>query len=324
MKSISSKPSGGKSIPNFASNHFANPVKQFDAKLKPTQYLPYNHKVSGEYHGFPRTDIISPLAFGVELEVECADGYTDYNYHYITAVNNALSSSGGENFAICKRDGSLKGEGRYGFEICTNPASIPFHRQAWKNFFLNSFGARLSTSERTGLHIHVSKDAISRLSAGKILQFIHNPENRKFLRKVAGRKSNQYANYDAELGIRDVKKRFDHYAAVNTSLSFTIEFRIFSATLNYDRFMSYLEFVDALIRFASTTDCAKSKNKRDFLAFLNLPKNRLDYRNIIHYLYTNGYSESLLPINSKVAVEKPVAENNRVEVSNDFFDISGI
>lgn len=278
---------------DFNSNNFRSPPNVVGTE-RVSAIQAYNAKVCGTFFGGSPSHINTPF-LGVELEVELSDedfyvrnAFLRRTYDTFLKFNTPTAS-----FVLLKRDGSLRREGDGGFEICTNPATYEFHKQAWSAFFDNPNKLRLETSGRTGLHIHVSRNALTRLQAGKILNFVHNPDNALFLRKVAGRESNNFANYSTPATIKTVKQNFSHYAAVNTSLPHTIEFRIFAATLNYHRFLSYLEFVLALIQFSSNVSCADSKDRFAFLNFLNTPQNRLDFPHLIAYLYVNGYSASL-------------------------------
>lgn len=48
-------------------------------------------------------------------------------------------------------------------------------------------------SERCGLHIHVSRSALTELQLGKIINFVYSPSNKDFIVMIAGRESKRYA-----------------------------------------------------------------------------------------------------------------------------------
>ena len=281
---------------DFTSNSFLN-ARAFRADGKKLKIKPYDSKVNGQFFGV-NGDESNPLMMGIELEYEVQDAFTGYIENFIYEADSCLNKC--KNFCLIKRDGSLKNNGYYGFEICSNPATFDFHKNVWKDFFLNKNNLKLECSERTGIHIHVSKNAISSLKIGKIVAFIHKKENRLLIKKIAGRGTCTHSDLTPKLGINAVKKHsFTHYSAINAGLANTVEFRIFAGTTNYNRLLSYIEFVHSIIAFCGVCSSKSACSKIEYLAFLNSDRNRLDYAHLIDYLYNNGYSLSLRGFNRK-------------------------
>lgn len=269
---------------DFNSDSFACNTCDFVAKSS-SPIGAYNSRVPVDFYGTQPNHINIPF-LGVELEVEFPDWASKKREYYAYDVRSVFRRGGKKDFVIVKHDGSLKEQGAGGFEICTNPATLNYHADIWKDFFRNSSKMAMQVSERTGLHVHVSKCAMSPLTTGKILHFIHSRDNGAFMRYIAGRGSTKYADYSRELRHSYVLSRanFSHYSAFNAGLAKTVEFRIFAATLNYARFMSCLEFVVALIEFASLASVKESSSYGSFIRFLFQPPQRATYPHLFQWV----------------------------------------
>lgn len=102
---------------------------------------------------------------------------------------------------MCKADSSISPRG---FETVSIPATLDF----WKESSLSSaldamrsqpYNMRSFEHGSCGVHIHVSRSALSVLDLQKMERFMHNPANRKFLTSIAGRGSNTYQKYNDTL-----------------------------------------------------------------------------------------------------------------------------
>ena len=130
------------------------------------------------------------MFIGVELEIERGVGVVPPDM-----ILKATRSLGGGNFAIAQHDGSLQAapgsgsRGSNGFEIVTLPATKRYHlREAgWQRFFeiLSPFSQ--AKPPTAGLHFHVSTKYMTRATIGKLVQFINDPDNIRFLILVADR-----------------------------------------------------------------------------------------------------------------------------------------
>jgi len=119
------------------------------------------------------------LWLGVELEVEVSR-YND-RADVADTIGYAMTD-----FAILKSDSSLNN----GFEIVTAPATLEIHREQWnKRFYGKPWLSQLSSwnAGTCGLHVHVSRAAISKLTQAKMVLFCNLVENRSWLIKLANR-----------------------------------------------------------------------------------------------------------------------------------------
>lgn len=123
----------------------------------------------------------------------------------------------------------------------------------------------------TGIHIHVNKKFLTNSQIGKILVFINDKRNRKFIKMIAKREDNKYAKFvPRTLADYNDKSAECHYYAINTNKEATIEFRIFRGTLNVTTMLSYIQFVRSLIEYIKISKFDK-----------------LEYSNYVEWLFNN-------------------------------------
>lgn len=200
--------------------------------------------------------------YGIELEVEPT-------IDRLEAATNVVEAIG--TFCILKRDGSLSEEG---FEIVSTPMTFDYHRSGvWDNFFINGGNSGLRTPNTCGMHIHISRNTLTRLQIGKMVSFIHNPSNRRFIKGIAERSANRYMDYTVEKKITEplfVEGSHDErYTALNLIPRATVELRIFQATVKPETFFKNLEFTDALVNFCDTgLSIAESSDCQLFKVFV--------------------------------------------------------
>lgn len=102
---------------------------------------------------------------------------------------------------MCKSDSSISPSG---FETVSIPATLDFWKESALAETLNTMRSaphnmRSFKHSSCGFHVHVSRAALSVLDLNKIERFVHNPENNDFMKDIAGRGPNTYANYHPEL-----------------------------------------------------------------------------------------------------------------------------
>ena len=118
---------------------------------------------------------------------------------------------------MLKGDGSLSN----GFEIVTAPATLNAHKKYWKPFFDSGDEAinhlKSWNTDTSGIHVHISKSALSQSNIGKILVFINDVKNEDFINHIAGRSSNQWAKKSPKKISDGTRTDTDKYEAVNTS-----------------------------------------------------------------------------------------------------------
>lgn len=190
------------------------------------------------------------IYLGVELEVEVASGG---RINKARACLDLLNGDGP--FAVAKGDGSLND----GFELVSAPASLDEARRLW-SLLLDRVppGLRSHDTETCGLHVHASRGrpgrtgGVSPLTLGKLMYFFG--ENPGFIEAVAGRSSSRWARIDKKKvadALEATPGYGERYQAINTLNEKTIEFRVFKGTLKKETFLARIEFVDAVIRWAS-------------------------------------------------------------------------
>ena len=217
-------------------------------------------------HGYTPTlvPLGNPPHLGTELEVESNGSYVQHA--------NRVQAVLPEDFAILKSDGSLS---EYGFEICTRPASLEEHRIAWEPFFNahaeRRFTLQSYTSERCGLHVHISRNSgnwnLSQHTIALIVCFVNLPKHKRFIECVAGRYANSYSEIIHKPMRTAARCTGDKYEAVNLCHPNTLEFRIFKGTLKKESFFKALEFTEAICRY-----CVETYNVRTALNVNNFCK----------------------------------------------------
>lgn len=235
------------------------------------------------------------LRYGVELEVLVKEG---------VAFERAAYSCGKylSKYALLKSDSSIGGGG---FEIVTAPASLGFHRKTlWNEFFKTP--SEMSTNGKTsaqmvqswntgvcGIHVHVTRAALTKLQLAKFVVFYHEDANAAFLSKIAGRLVGPGAHYckTAKKKLRRNMETNDHHEAVTISSrnnGKTVEVRIFRGNATKHGIMRALEFVDATVKWCGETG-ADNLNYKDFLKWFDQPTVRSTYPDLWRHLIYLGY-----------------------------------
>lgn len=180
--------------------------------------------------------------FGVELEVESIDGDRQAN---AKAISDRVNDPKLLHRMFFENDGSLS----HGFEMITQPMSLPAQRELFKFLEDKSLTRNLKSHNTTscGLHVHVSRSNMTDLQIGKIVSFINDPRNEMFIRSVARR----YASGFCQIKSKKVKdcRSGDRYEAVNLTNRNTIEFRLFRGSLKYEAVIAAVEFCNAIIEY---------------------------------------------------------------------------
>jgi len=228
------------------------------------------------------------LLYGVELEVMARNSMPNDFPETLTDYNN---------WFLCKRDGSLE-EANGGFEICTAPSTFKFLKDRFSDMFNSDYWTdengstyvRGWNTECAGLHIHINKRALTPLEIGKLLVFINEKKNKRFVEDIAGRNMNRWCLSHPK-NVKDGQYRNDdRYQAVNTSNRNTVELRIFRSNVSEYGFMRALEFTDALVHYLKQTSIREqSLEYKSFVNYMKKPEVRSEYPNFWNWLITNGY-----------------------------------
>jgi hypothetical protein len=229
------------------------------------------------------------LLYGVELEVMARNSMPD-------DYPDTLHDYNGDWFK-CKKDGSLD-EGNGGFEICTAPSTFKFLKDRFTQMFNSDYwtdenGSTYVKGWNTtcaGLHIHINKKALTPLEVGKLLVFVNDKKNARFIEDIAGRNMNRWCKSETKKISDGQYRSDDRYEAVNTVPSKTVELRIFKSNVSEHGFMRALEFTDGMIRYLKQSSMREqSLSYKSFISFIKKPENRSEYPNFWSWLITNGY-----------------------------------
>ena len=194
-----------------------------------------------------------PLFFGIELEVEVKRGFhiqpeIDKIYQHFT-----------HDYIILKHDASLDSE--RGFEMVTRPDTLDVHLRKWTGFIEDASKRMTSwTNGNCGMHVHMTRAALSQLQLGKMLVWVNHHNNAALVKTIAGRtfeQMNDWCKREGGKKISDAKKEYgnERHVALNLTRR-TAELRIFRGTLNPDSFRKNLEFCAALIGFCAPANHA--------------------------------------------------------------------
>lgn len=197
-----------------------------------------------------------------------------------------------EKFIYNKSDSSISG----GVEVVTSPMDkrvIPQLLKRMEGIF--EYVGSHNYKDNAGLHIHVNKktiDAIDRYKLNILLNTYTTQREKDIMYMLSGRKERYDASiYDHyfEIGTRKdiIKPATGHSVALNTSNTYTFEFRIFKSSNNPDRIMSYIELVDSMIDFCHTHGI-KDINIGNFIVYLKTTSTNDILLNIIRYYESKG------------------------------------
>jgi|SRR3990172_1232858 len=230
----------------------------------PLKFFSAPHEVVGKRTRF----------FGVELEAYIPKAHRngshkEYANYYAFMADKILNKD--ERHCIMEWDASVE----YGYETIFMPMTKAYmsdykiSRKIWE---LQKLGLEAFDTRKCGMHIHVSRDSLKPIDWWKV-----NAIFAKCRRKIAtlsGRTQaqlNDWSSLDTEGEFAIKHERMKHtqkrtsspksnneargsdkYTAINFKNNKTVEFRLFNGTINGDRFMHMVSFVDAVLEFAAT------------------------------------------------------------------------
>lgn len=227
---------------------------------------------------------------GVEVELVTSG--------YVSEAVTDLRTQLGEDYVICKSDGSLPSGG---VEVVTAPRGLHDHIARFKAWAIDS-KYRAWNTNKCGMHVHLDSRAFTRLTLGKFIMFINDEKNAEFVRKIAGRHPHideQARTYCAAEGQEAMEnpskalkgKSTNRYYMVNTTClrsaeanrlgvrhvgerNFnTIELRVFRASLKKERLLAQIEFTHAVVMFCRVASM-RDLNGASFLKWLKSTDNR--------------------------------------------------
>ena len=254
----------------------------------------YSYKIELPWLGKPEND----MYMGVEIELE-----SDKNFYGQSIIDLHPLISG---YAEMKRDSSIS----MGAEIVTTPASRQIHKERWAEICAK-LPKTVFADKTCGMHVHVSRNTtwgVTDFQIGKVLSFLHNPQNRKEISFIAGRESSYHNDFAKPKCLRDGRnggfsqKDMDRHTAFNCNNVQTLEFRIFASTTNYSVIAKNLDFCEALMCFAAAYDY-KISECTTFTCFMDfVSKNRKEYRDLHKFLLSHPHFSQYVELLKKTRV----------------------
>lgn len=247
-----------------ATNAFPNIFSHTDRPVRPT--------------GMPAKDGENYALFGVELEVGFRPEADILAHRIIQRVKMKHGA------LIAKSDASIRSPG---CEFVTAPMTMTAQMEAWKDA-AEPLVEYCRATESCGLHVHISRMALTPLTLGKMLQFVNDPANHDFIERVGGRNpsGHQYGRTDSQLKVKDVLRPNGlRFSAVNVEPSNTIELRFFASTVDSVKLLGRIEFADALVKFCRYASL-RELNGQAMAEYVT--KHRGEFRNVFKYFLSLG------------------------------------
>jgi hypothetical protein len=243
----------------------------------PLEYLSYCQTRAEAKGANPAKPVVY---LGIELEVERNKSGADR--HINREVSSVLQGT-----AIVKHDGSLDD----GFEVVSAPMTLAYHYGGidgktcpWDEFFAGPAKKLKSwLTDTCGIHVHVSRNALTPMHLGKMMVFINSTVNMDFIQRVAGRQLNNWCESDQHIKVQDVLKgpQNGKYVALNLCNANTVELRIFRGNTKKAGFFRCLDFTAAVVDFTRTASLTALKST-DFIVWMN--KQRHAYPHLATWL----------------------------------------
>lgn len=208
----------------------------------------------------------NPMYMGFELEIESFEGRSIFNL--IKDLNVFLVKKKINKFYYFKEDISLT----QGFEIVTYPSTYAYIEKYFKlEDVIQYLKNRVKVTKRCGLHIHISKEALSHQSIAALQYFTYR--NRRELFCLSGRDISFLGDISSSVYSKNkLLGKLSYFSYVKSSKEYvregyinpskflavagrknTIEFRLFGATLSYEKLNSNLILVLSLIKYFQQT-----------------------------------------------------------------------
>jgi len=249
------------------------------------------------------------MHIGWELEFECPLNH-DREAYIMPAANRHW---------FIKHDGSLAN----GLEIVSYPMTFEYlysiRDELAKQFKeLQKQNCKSFNTNTCGMHVHVSKDAITNLHLYKILDFFR--KNKKFITEASHRKKAdlqrwaslnriskkkvgvpQRPTYHEAMSGRRMSVKYRSvmrlmaeksahgmvkYSAINVLPEGTIEFRIFKGTLNPVGFYRNIQFLESIIEW-TRNESLRAVTMGSYLEYLL--SNAARYRLVVDFVRKKGY-----------------------------------
>ena len=171
----------------------------------------------------------------------------------------------------------------FGNEFCTLPKYYNFYFTHKFKLFFDKLMSRSESNQRAGVHINVPKRLFD-FNQLQAIQRIFNDiacnsqlyNNFLLYLERTHRSMSQFALLYNELGLYQVNKNY----ALNTKNSLRVEFRLFGSTNDYQKLLSYIQFVKAIYKYTK----GKTHYKVSFSGFANFIRNNYEFNLLYKYL----------------------------------------
>lgn len=209
---------------------------------------------------FQKENYENTLYMGFELEVEKKDEkYETSNNELAEELQNFLDQREIGNRFYFKQDGSVND----GFEVVSHPTTWKaYHKRHKLREILNHLKDGFTSHRKgtCGLHFHINKSFFKNdKEINKLLVFFNNSKGQlKKFSKRSDRHIDNFCRFDG-FDMKAYKYYWkgdfsychedERHVAVNLLNRKTVEIRLFRGTLNYERFLANLQFVDAVCHF---------------------------------------------------------------------------
>lgn len=241
----------------------------------------------------------APYLVGMEIEVERPSRGIDVNQ-----LSELLTEYlPGQHY--CCGDGSL----RQGVEIVLAPRSASSIIQQYHRFyelFHKMRGSGHAMSERCGLHVHITRKAMSEERWLRLEEFLI--KNKVFFERISRRANFSYCKFETS----DYCGR---YAALNRQPEQTAEFRFWAGTLDAVAFCSSLDLTFALVDFFAQTNLPLT-DLAVFKKFLFKSRYKLGFKYFDRYLtemLSQGYKFEGFSKEQQLAEKRRILEQQRAD-----------
>jgi len=211
------------------------------------------------YHGINPANLVSlnrgEMYFGIENEVMSSTSRED--------LLDELGNKDQTKF-VCEQDGSI---GLNGVEVI----SVPMKKNDAKAFVHHLLPLeKYQRSASCGLHIHMSKSALSMQQINRMLVFMNHRNNADFTTTIARRKSNHFCQRMTPQRVSASIRRgrtTTRYAVLNTQKPGTVEFRQFASTNTKEQMLADIDFAHAVAEYCKE-DGRRLDSPKAFIAFV--------------------------------------------------------
>jgi len=256
---------------------------------------------------------------GFELEMSCvptSSGEPDENGRYESISSNDrdrmkdasvemlkyIIDNKLEEMLYFKQDGSVVN----GWETVSHPCTLSFWKTInFREYFdkLKSLG--MNEHDSCGLHIHVSRDALTPKEWWTLVSFMSKVSNKIIKLSRRSRERLNYCKWGSSEGLigalAEGKNVFNVFpnqmhreSAINFKPKHTVEFRLFKSTASAEELLGSMAMVESMVMFAKeysfmyVQDARTSDIWKEYVAFVK----KLGYGNLIKLMENQGVLKS--------------------------------